>query len=180
MRIIGGEWKGRTIKVDKSFTGRPTTDFAKEALFNVLQHLVEWDDVSLMWDLFAGTGAISLEAASRGVQRVIAVESSPKHSRHLQQVKRDFQADGMDIFTADVRTFLGRQTDLPQVVFADPPYDLPWLKELPVLIFEKKSDQLQLLIIEHGKDIKFEDSPYFWQARSYGHVHFSFFKIENK
>ena len=86
----------------------------------------------------------------------------------------------MDIFTADVRTFLGRQTDLPQVVFADPPYDLPWLKELPALIFEKKSDQLQLLIIEHGKDIKFEDSPYFWQARSYGHVHFSFFKIENK
>ena len=92
MRIIGGDWKGRIIKVDKSFTGRPTTDFAKEALFNV----VEWDDVSLMWDLFAGTGAISLEAASRGVQRVIAVESSPKHSRHLQQVKRDFQADGTD------------------------------------------------------------------------------------
>jgi len=180
MRIIGGEWKGRIIKVDKSFTGRPTTDFAKEALFNVLQHLVEWDEVSLMWDLFAGTGAISLEAASRGVQRVIAVESSPKHSRHLQQVKRDFQADGMDIFTADVRTFLGRQTDLPQVVFADPPYDLPWLKELPSLIFEKKMEQFQLLIIEHGKDIKFEDCPYFWQARSYGHVHFSFFKIENK
>jgi 16S rRNA G966 N2-methylase RsmD len=98
----------------------------------------------------------------------------------LQQVKRDFQADGMDIFTADVRTFLGRQTDLPQVVFADPPYDLPWLKELPSLIFEKKTEQFQLLIIEHGKDIKFEDSPYFWQTRSYGHVHFSFFKIENK
>lgn len=180
MRIIGGEWKGRTLKVDKSFSGRPTTDYAKEALFNVLQHQVEWDEVTLMWDLFAGTGAIGIEALSRGVQKVISVESSAKHARHLQQVKRDFDARGMEIFMADVRTFLGRQTTLPSLVFADPPYDLPWLKELPGLIFEKNFSGLELLIIEHGKDIKFEDSPYFWQARSYGHVHFSFFKIESK
>ena len=178
MRVIGGEWKGRVFKVDKNFAGRPTTDYAKEALFNVLNNYMEWDEVEEAWDLFSGTGALSLELASRGVKRVISVEGNMRNARSLQKLRTEFGAPQLQVVASDVKAFVSKQVKLPKVILADPPYDLPWLTELPGLLFEKDASGLEIMVIEHPKEINFEGTPHFWQRRSYGHVHFSFFKTE--
>ncbi|MFM7770340.1 MAG: RsmD family RNA methyltransferase [Bacteroidota bacterium] len=176
MRIIGGNWKGRTWPVDRNFSGRPTTDFAKEALFNILESHFNIEEFEQVWDLFSGTGAIAAELLSRGAQNVTSVEMNSKNARALSLNKRNFELKNWQIVVDDVKKFLSKQEKLPQMVFADPPFDLPWINELPEILFEKKSEAFQLIVIEHPKEVKFEDAPHFWQARVYGHVHFSFFK----
>jgi len=179
MRIIGGNWRGRTWPVDRNFAGRPTTDFAKEALFNILESHFELEEMPHVWDLFSGTGAIAAEFLSRGVQQVTSVEMNAKNARALSLNKRQFEINQWQVVLDDVKKFLSKQSHLPNLVFADPPFDLPWIKELPSLLFEKNKDACQLVIIEHPKEVKFDESPFFWQARAYGHVHFTFFKFDS-
>jgi 16S rRNA (guanine966-N2)-methyltransferase len=179
MRVIGGNWRGRTWPVDRNFAGRPTTDFAKEALFNILESHYDLEEMTHVWDLFSGTGALAAEFLSRGVQQVTSVEMNAKNARTLSSNKRQFEINQWQVVLDDVKKFLSKQSHLPSLVFADPPFDLPWIKEIPSLLFEKNKDACQLVIIEHPKEVKFDGSPFFWQSRAYGHVHFTFFKFDS-
>lgn len=179
MRIISGTLKGRIIDVPKNFKGRPTTDFAREGLFNVLSHLVDWEIVGVL-DLFSGTGAFSLECFSRGAQRILAVDIQPLHVRFIQENFRKFEAVNAGAIKQDVFRFLKESTEAFDVIFADPPYDLPKLGQLPELIMHSAcAAENALIIVEHGKRTDFSDTPGFIQTKSYSNVSFSFFRKQN-
>lgn len=156
---------------------RPTTDFAKEALFNILQHRFDFESLRVL-DLFAGIGSISLEFASRGSQ-VTAVEKHLGCIRHLQQIKRDWKIDAFEIRRQDVFRFIDQMDQPADLVFADPPYALDKLAELPDLILKphilKPSGTL---ILEHGTNHTFEEHPKFMEHRKYSAVNFSFFEYD--
>ena len=177
MRVISGKYKRRTFEVPRTFKARPTTDFAKENLFNVLNNLIDFEECHNVLDLFAGTGSISLELVSRGCTRVISVEREPSHHSFIYKVKEQLKEEGWLPLRADVFRYIEKCHDTFDLIFADPPYALTRLSELPDLILEK--DMLApdgLLILEHGKDHNFAHHPHFVQERVYGSVHFSFFQ----
>ena len=160
----------------KGFSGRPTTDFGRESLFNVLRTRVDIEGLDVL-DLFAGTGMVAMEFASRGTASVLCIDADARAMRHLD---RTFEA--MDLSTcqavrADVAAYLTRVPQGFDLVFADPPYDWPHLQELPVMI--AKSGVLapdNWFIIEHGERTDLSMHPGFQESRKYGHVHFSFFR----
>ena len=177
MRIITGKYKGRHFDIPRSFKARPTTDFAKENIFNVLVQYVDFDDASAL-DLFSGTGSISLELLSRGCSQVVSVELDRDHHRFIQDCVKKLTANSQKPtaniipIRGDVFRFL--QYDL---IFADPPYALKELTTLPDIIFEKqllKEDGI--FVLEHGKDHDFSEHPHFQEHRQYGSVNFSIFK----
>ena len=177
MRIITGKYKGRHFDIPRSFKARPTTDFAKENIFNVLTGYIDFDGATAL-DLFSGTGSISLELASRGCAHVISVEADRDHHRFILQclqklgVTRDVTAIRGDAFR-----FIKSCKQQFDFIFADPPYALEELKTIPTLIFEKnllKEDGV--FVFEHGKNDSFTDHPNFVEHRSYGSVNFSIFQ----
>ena len=177
MRIISGKYKGRHFDIPRSFKARPTTDFAKENLFNVLTNLIDFDECSNVLDLFAGTGSISLEFVSRGCDRVISIEREPSHHTFIYKVKEQLDETNWIPLRADVFRYIEKCHDTFDLIFADPPYALTRLAELPDLILEKGMlSENGLLILEHGKDHSFAEHPRFEQERVYGSVHFSFFR----
>ena len=176
MRIIGGALKGRRVAPVKGWTGRPTTDFGRESLFNLLRSRVDIDGADVL-DLFAGSGMVSLEFASRGAASVTALERDPKAVRHISSAFDQFGLDHCRALRGDVFQFVTRPITSFDIVFADPPYDLNRMSELPALILG--SGLLApdgLLILEHGERTHFEDEPGFIEHRHYGQVHFSFFE----
>ncbi len=186
MRVIGGKYQGRRIHPPKSTIARPTTDFAKEGLFNILQHTVPLDGIRVL-DLFAGTGNMSVEFLSRDAQEVISVEQDRELFAYMQRVARDLQATNWHHVKADAFTFvksaggvslLGRDgREGYDIIFADPPFNLEGTELLPSLV--RGSGILApdgLLIIEHPKDVNLSADPWFDRHRPYGNVHFSFFK----
>lgn len=175
MRIIGGALKGRRVAPVKGWTGRPTTDFGRESLFNLLRSRVDIDGADVL-DLFAGSGMVSLEFASRGAASVTALERDPKAVRHISSAFDQFDLDHCRALRGDVFQFVTRPITSFDIVFADPPYDLERLSELPALILGSGLLALDgLLILEHGERTHFEDEPGFIEHRHYGQVHFSFF-----
>jgi len=177
VRIIGGTHKGRIITVPKGLPLRPTTDFAKEALFNILANKIDFENISVL-DLFSGTGLLSLEFASRGSKPVIAVDKNVNCIRFLQSTSKNLN---LDIHTNknDVFGFLKKASSPFDLIFADPPYDLENIAEINELIFEKNLlSPNGLLIIEHGPKTNLEACRGFTQHRKYGHVNFSFFENE--
>ncbi len=179
MRIITGKYKGRHFDIPRTFKARPTTDFAKENIFNVLKGYVDFEDAEAL-DLFAGTGSISLELLSRGCRQVVSVELDREHANFIRQcVEKLGKAEevGHLLIRGDVFRFIKscrRQFDL---VFADPPYALPTLPQIPDLVLE--SELLKpggLLVFEHGKHHDFSQHPRFVEHRAYGSVNFSLFK----
>ena len=177
MRVISGKYKRRTFEVPRNFKARPTTDFAKENLFNVLNNLIDFEDCTNVLDLFAGTGSISLEFISRGCQRVISVEREPAHHSHIYQIKEQLKEENWLPLRTDVFRYIEKCNESFDLVFADPPYALPRLAELPDLILDKGMvADGGMLILEHGKDNNFNTHPCFVQERVYGSVHFSFFE----
>ena len=177
MRVISGKYKRRTFDVPRTFKARPTTDFAKENLFNVLTNLIDFDECSNVLDLFAGTGSISLEFVSRGCNRVISVEREPSHHTFIYKVKEQLDETNWIPLRADVFRYIEKCHDTFDLIFADPPYALTRLAELPDLILGKEMlSKNGLLILEHGKDHSFVEHPRFEQERVYGSVHFSFFR----
>lgn len=176
MRIISGRYKGRRLEVPKSFKARPTTDFAKENLFNVLSNDIDWENCKAL-DLFAGTGSISLELVSRGCPMVYSVEKAPAHYTFIEKLKETLKAPELTIYKMDVFKFLSLCKEQFDIIFADPPYDLKVLSEVPRLVIEK--DLIRkggIFIMEHSKEYDFSDLPFFKEKRVYGSVNFSIFE----
>ena len=194
MRIITGRYKGRHFDIPRTFKARPTTDFAKENIFNVLTQYVDFDGASAL-DLFSGTGSISLELLSRGSEPVVSVELDRDHHRFIQQCLQKLGAcattrqkggeqdthdagkAGVIPIRGDVFRFLKTCHQQFDIIFADPPYALKELPTIPDIIFEK--DLLRpggLFVFEHGKDHDFSEHPHFVEHRSYGSVNFSLFR----
>lgn len=176
MRIITGKYKGRHFDVPRTFKARPTTDFAKENIFNVINAYVDWEEATAL-DLFAGTGSISLELLSRGCQQVISVEKDRDHARFISQCMEKLSTDEHILIKGDVFRFLKSCHQKFDLIFADPPYALPELETIPDLIFQYdllKEDGL--LVFEHGKNNDFSDHPHFIEHRSYGSVNFTLFR----
>lgn len=176
MRVISGIYKRRRFDVPHSFKARPTTDFAKENLFNVLSNRINFEDGIQALDLFAGTGSISIELVSRGCDQVVSVEKDRDHYAFICKVMQEVKTDKCLPIRGDVFKYIkscGRQFDF---IFADPPYELEGLETIPNLVFENnllKKDGL--FVLEHGKRNSFENHPRFVEKRIYGSVNFSFF-----
>ena len=183
MRIITGRYKGRHFDIPRSFKARPTTDFAKENIFNVLMHYVDFEEATAL-DLFSGTGSISLELLSRGCSQVVSVEKDREHHRFIQEclkklapVSTPSSPNACIPIRGDVFRFLKTCRQQFDCIFADPPYALAELPQLPDIIFEK--DLLRpdgIFVLEHGKDYDFAQHPRFVEHRQYGSVNFSLFR----
>ena len=178
MRIIGGRLKGKTILPPQGYKARPTTDFAKEGLFNILINEYDIEDLSVL-DLFSGTGSISLEFASRGCTDIISVEMNPLHAKFIKQVVQAYKVKGMQVVRHNAFDFIEICTKKFDIIFADPPYAIEGLDTIPDKIFEKQLLNPQgYLILEHPGTYNFEDHKYFVKERKYGNVHFSFFELK--
>ena len=180
MRIITGKYKGRHFDIPRSFKARPTTDFAKENIFNVLTGYIDFEGATAL-DLFSGTGSISLELASRGCSQVISVELDRDHHRFIQQCLQKLQhteaVPSVLPLRGDVFRFIKSCKQQFDFIFADPPYALKELPTIPDLIFEKNLLKEEgLFVFEHGKDHDFSSHPHFVEHRSYGSVNFSIFR----
>ena len=176
MRIISGTFKGRRIAPPKNITARPTTDFAKESLFNLLTNRMDFEDVDML-DLFAGTGGIGIEFISRGAREVTAVEMAHTQQNFIISCCKQLGIRNLHLIRGDVFKFVKACHVQYDFIYADPPYDLPQLATLPDLIFEQeilKEDGY--FVLEHSKNNDFSDHPHFVEMRSYGSVHFSFFQ----
>lgn len=179
MRIIGGALKGRTINPPYNYKARPTTDFAREGLFNVLNNEYEFEDLKVL-DLFGGTGAISYEFASRGAARVYCVEMLRENASFIKTEAERLGLANVVMVRDNVFDFLPVCKEKFDIVFADPPYALEGLDSIPDKVFER--DILHpgcYFILEHGDEYSFRDHPYFIKEKTYGRVHFSFFARES-
>ena len=175
MRIITGIYKGRHFDVPRTFKARPTTDFAKENIFNVLGGYLDFDGITAL-DLFAGTGAVSFELLSRGCPQVTCVEIAATQLRFIHKVKDSLQDPNLNIIRADVFKFIGLSHSAFDLIFADPPYEHPRFAEIPELILGSQLVRPgTLVIIEHSKAHDFSNMPQFSEHRNYGKVNFSFF-----
>ena len=176
MRIIGGRLKGLRLNPPKNLPVRPTTDMAKEALFNILLNQIDFEGIKVL-DLFSGTGNISLEFASRGAEKVTGVDRSIQCVHYLKDASRQHGLTQVEVFKADVFKYLEMETEQYDLIFADPPYDLNRIPEIPKVIFDKKLlAEGGLLIVEHQSLQNLSNHPAFTEQRKYGHSSFSFFK----
>lgn len=176
MRVITGKYKGRRFDVPRTFKARPTTDCAKENIFNVLRAYIDFDSIRAL-DLFGGTGSISLELLSRGCSQVTTLEYNRQHFLFIRKTMRELADPASQVLHGDALRYIPRCHEQFDFVFADPPYTLPELPTLPRLILD--SETLRpggLLVFEHGKRNNFEDMPEFIEHRAYGSVNFSIFR----
>lgn len=175
MRIVGGKYKGRYFTPGKKFGARPTTDLAKEALFNILQNRFYFDDLSVL-DLFAGSGSIGYEFISRGAKDVTFVEKNFSHVQFIKKVTTELAIENAQIIRDDTFRFLKKFPGKFNIVFADPPYDLKQLGKIPNVVFESGVlKENGILILEHSKENSFSNHQNFAELRNYGKVNFSFF-----
>jgi len=175
LRIIGGQYKGRIISPVAGLKARPTTDFARESLFNILNNRVDFESISVL-DLFSGTGAIGFEFASRGVEVVHMIEKDHKHISGIRQNIEKIGITNIKPVHIDVKAFLKTCKFKYDIVFADPPYDLGWLASIPDLVIGSGVMKAYgFFILEHPKALRFGDHASFYEHRNYGSVNFSFF-----
>lgn len=186
MRIITGKYKGRHFDIPRTFKARPTTDFAKENIFNVLIQYVDFEDATAL-DLFSGTGSISLELLSRGCSQVVSVELDRDHHRFIKEcfakLEKNNQSSTSNVqcIRGDVFRFIKSCKQQYDIVFADPPYALKELPQIPDLVIEKQLlKENGIFVFEHGKDYDFSQHPNFIEHRSYGSVNFSLFRAAEK
>lgn len=176
MRAITGKYKGRHFDLPRHFNGRPTTDFAKENLFNVLRGYVDFEGLTVL-DLFSGTGSISLEFLSRGAARVVSVENDVHHFAFQRSLKQKLDDASWQPLRFDALRYIARGVEPFDLVFADPPYALPELPSLPDRVME--SGLLRpgaIFVLEHGKEQAFDQHLQFVEHRAYGSVNFSIFR----
>ncbi len=175
MRIIRGRYQRRRIEAPRTLPVRPTTDMAKESLFNILENYMDFEEVEAL-DLFAGTGNISYELVSRGCLRVLAVDENQGCVKFIRETAERLVMKELSVIRADVFRFVPKHTLKYGLVFCDPPYDCEQYDLLLKEIFETgllKDDGL--LVVEHSKRICFDEHPNFMEQRHYGKVNFSFF-----
>lgn len=176
MRVIRGQFKSRRFSPPKKFPSRPTTDFAKESLFNIIEHQMDVEGMEVM-DIFAGTGNISLEFVSRGA-KVLSIDSHYVSYKFIKQMIKETDTKQVwHVLKQDVFKMLPKLEKKYDLVFADPPFALKEIKKIPNLVFENDLLKPQgILIVEHGKETDFSDMPHFQTVRNYGGVQFSFFE----
>jgi len=180
VRIISGKLKGRSIAAPANLPVRPTTDFAKESLFNILSNRIEYEELIVL-DLFCGTGNISYEFASRGVGSITAVDDNFKCSSFVKETAEKFQLTNIKVVKYDVFRFLKSTPFSFDIIFADPPYEMDKIESIANIVFEKKLlNSKGWLIIEHSDKTKLSALPFFYEARSYGKVNFSIFRNDDK
>lgn len=178
MRIIRGKYGKRRFDVPKNITARPTTDFARENLFNVLENMEDFEGKTAL-DLFAGTGAMSFEFLSRGCTQVTSVEQAPVQTRFIRSVKEKLGDESLTVIQGDAFKFIASCSRQFDFIFADPPYDHPRFDEIPALILGSGMVRSgSVVIIEHSRTRNFSDLPGFSQQRVYGSVNFSIFIIK--
>lgn len=176
MRIITGQFKGRHFDVPRTFKARPTTDFAKENIFNVLNGYIDFEGIDAL-DLFSGTGSISLELVSRGCGRVVSIEQDRDHHAFIIQCLKKLGTTNCAAIRGDVFRFVRSCRQQFDFIFADPPYALKELPQIPQMIFDRGMlAEGGILVFEHGKDHDFSSHPRFVEHRSYGSVNFSIFR----
>ena len=179
MRIVSGDLKGRRFSPPPSFKARPTTDFAKENLFNVLANRIEFDQLRVL-DLFGGTGSISYEFASRGCEDVTCVELNFNHFKFICKCVEELGLQKViHAVKGDAFKFLQHQAGVGyNLIFADPPFDLKEVDSMPQIVLASgvlKSDGI--FILEHTNKKSFADAPGFVEVRDYGKVNFSIFSL---
>jgi len=176
VRVVSGKYKGKRFNPPSKFPSRPTTDFAKEALFNILENEYELEHLNIL-DLFAGTGNISLEFLSREAGTVTSVDENPNCIRFLAKMKKELNDSNWFIIKSDAFKFLIETNQKFDILFADPPFDMPDQKRLPEIVFNRNLlTENGLLIVEHGRENNFENITHFREMRNYGGVCFSFFE----
>jgi len=176
MRIVGGQYKGRLFNPGKSFKARPTTDMAKESLFNILQNQIDFEDIKVL-DLFSGTGSISFEFASRGCTEITSVELNFQHHRFIKEVIEKLGEKSIKAIKANAFQYAEKSDQSFDLIFADPPYDHKQFAQVPDLVLSGHLlKDTGLFILEHSKNYDFSSRPEFIEVRNYGSVHFSFFR----
>lgn len=177
MRVVSGKLRGRRFEPPESFNARPTTDFAKENIFNVLCNLVDFEEIKVL-DLFGGSGSVSYEFASRGCPDVTCVEKSSVHQRFIRRTVETFGIeDSVKVIQGDALRFISATNTKYDVIFADPPYDMPEVDSIPNLVIERDIlNEDGFFILEHSVAGRFNGHPCYWQTRNYGKVNFTFFR----
>lgn len=177
MRIIRGKYGKRRFDVPKNITARPTTDFARENLFNVLENIEDFEGKTAL-DLFAGTGAVSWEFVSRGCASVTAVEEAHVQAGFIRSVKEKLGDTSLKLVRGDAFRFIARCKDKFDFIFADPPYNHPRFGDIADLILNSEMiKEGTIVIIEHNKNYDYSDKPGFERHIVYGSVNFSLFKF---
>lgn len=175
MRIIGGKHKGLRLRPPSNLPVRPTTDLAKEALFNILQNQLDFEGLSVL-DLFAGTGNITFEFASRGAARVLAVDQYGKCAKFVKDTAAELGLASVETVKSDVVRFISN-ADAFDLVFADPPYDWPLLPQLPAMVLQAGLlVPAGMLVVEHPSTRKLAAHPAWRETRKYGSSSFSFYR----
>jgi 16S rRNA (guanine(966)-N(2))-methyltransferase RsmD len=176
LRIIGGTHKGKQLLAPKNLPVRPTTDFAKEGLFNVLNNKIDFEETTVL-DLFCGTGNISLEFASRGVKKTIAIDMHSPCLNFIRDTTKALNLQSIYTERADVFKYLDKCHATFDLIFADPPYELANIGAIYDLVFKNTLLNPEgLLIIEHGPRTTLSEKEFYVETRKYGNVNFSFFK----
>lgn len=176
MRIISGKNKGRKITAPGNLPVRPTTDFAKEGLFNILANHFDFKELEVL-DLFAGTGNISYEFISREAKSVLAIDINTSCTNFIRQTAEKLNYKNLFVIRADYKSFILHTEKKWDLIFADPPYEMEGIGELPEIIFTRKVLKPEgWLILEHGKNFNFSDRSFYIDHRKYGNVNFSFFQ----
>lgn len=178
MRIIRGKYGRRRFDVPSNITARPTTDFARENIFNVIENMVDFEDEPTALDLFAGTGAITFEFLSRGCKSVTSVEKASTQYNFIRKVASQLGEENLTLLRCDALRFIGAASQSYDIIFADPPYDMPEFGSIPEAILSSKLvKEGTLFIIEHSKRYDFTSLPGFLEHRVYGSVNFSIFRV---
>ncbi len=179
MRIIAGKYGRRRFQVPTNITARPTTDMARENIFNVLGNWVDFDGLTAL-DLFSGTGAMSFEFLSRGCSMVTSVEKAAVQYNFIAKVKAQLHDNGLVQARGDVFKFVATCKQQYDIIFADPPYDLPNFADVPRLVLESRMlKPSTIFIIEHSKAYDFSTLPHYYQHRNYGKVNFTIFRMDD-
>lgn len=178
MRIIRGKYGRRRFDVPHNISARPTTDFARENIFNVIENFIDLEGTAAL-DLFAGTGAVSYELLSRGCKSVTAVEKASTQLAFIRKVKGLLGDENLTIVRGDVFKFITACSKQFDFIFADPPYNLERFAEIPGLILHSGMvKDGTIVVVEHSKAFDFSSLPYFLEHREYGSVNFTLFKIQ--
>ena len=176
MRIISGSLGGRVLHPPKGLPVRPTTDFAKTALFNILASRLDLEESSVL-DLCCGTGSISFECASRGAKKITAVDAHFNCAKFVNDTAKAMGMVNLQAFKADIFKFIEKETHVYDLIFADPPYEAPWITQISDTVFQHKILSLNgILIVEHGSKTDLSTNKDFVEKRKYGNVNFSIFK----
>jgi len=175
MRIISGKYRGLQIPMPSKGQIRPTTDRSREALFNILVHRYDFEDIQVL-DLFGGSGAVAIEFSSRGALNVDCVEMNARVVGSLKAFISKSNIDAVNVLQADAFKYINSSPKRYDLIFADPPYHLAKVPQIPALVIESPLlEPRGVFILEHEKGIQFPETAIPFEQRAYGQSVFSFF-----